>query len=217
MPLGKILFSFDGHITRRTFWAVWSGTVALGLILTSGLSSVVESAYFYDEKTSRFVFGISGYFALASFVLFMAAACWVMLAINAKRWPGVESTSYKALFGFRGRIGREMLWTVFLSIFMLVDFLGTVVHYTPGDKLVSVFSVWVFVAFVIAALWVGIAIQVQRLHDRNNSGLMLLYWLVPIFGMFIVFVHLGCLKGTTGPNEYGDDPLQNPLPAGVDV
>jgi uncharacterized membrane protein YhaH (DUF805 family) len=80
-------------------------------------------------------------------------------------------------------------------------------------------------------LWSGLAVAIKRLHDRNKSGWwLLLFWLVPnllgsvpmsaagtVFGTpvalasFVIwiwgFVEIGCLKGTTGPNDYGPDPL----------
>jgi uncharacterized membrane protein YhaH (DUF805 family) len=79
------------------------------------------------------------------------------------------------------------------------------------------------------------AVSVKRRHDRNNNGydaialiiLSLLYSLggaigfvtaggavQMIFGLVFlvlglwVFINLGFLKGTAGPNEYGADPLQ---------
>jgi uncharacterized membrane protein YhaH (DUF805 family) len=67
-----------------------------------------------------------------------------------------------------------------------------------------------FVVFMIPVSWIGLAIQVKRLHDRGDSGWMILYWFIPLFGALYLLVHLGCIKGTTGPNGYGDDPLQAP-------
>ncbi|MBR1214983.1 DUF805 domain-containing protein [Bradyrhizobium sp. JYMT SZCCT0180] len=84
-------------------------------------------------------------------------------------------------------------------------------------------------------LWVYLATSVKRLHDRNKSGWwMLLFFVMPglysQFGTrledllgdsyFVIplslnafvftvwgFVELYCLKGTTGTNAYGADPL----------
>jgi uncharacterized membrane protein YhaH (DUF805 family) len=84
---------------------------------------------------------------------------------------------------------------------------------------------------IIPALLAGLAIGIKRLHDRNKSGWwLLLFWVVPgllqgggmgmgqesagliatLAGAAISiwgFVEIGCLRGTTGPNGYGPDPL----------
>jgi uncharacterized membrane protein YhaH (DUF805 family) len=53
---------------------------------------------------------------------------------------------------------------------------------------------------------------VKRAHDRDRSGWFLLLWLLPIIGWIWLFVVLGFLRGTDGPNRFGRDPLQQTLP-----
>jgi len=84
---------------------------------------------------------------------------------------------------------------------------------------------------VAVGLWSGLALACKRLHDRNKGAVwLLLFWLTPCVlnpisqsigasgaGVFVAlvgaaiaiwgFVEIGCLKGTTGPNHYGPDPL----------
>jgi uncharacterized membrane protein YhaH (DUF805 family) len=85
------------------------------------------------------------------------------------------------------------------------------------------------------ALWVYLATSVKRLHDRNKSGWWIILffllpglysqfgarledwlgdsWLamLPDTGAFVfsvwAFVEMYCLKGTTGTNRFGADPL----------
>jgi uncharacterized membrane protein YhaH (DUF805 family) len=90
-----------------------------------------------------------------------------------------------------------------------------------------------FIPFVVG-LWSSLAIATKRLHDRNRSGWwLLLFWLAPsvlngigqivasnkvaVIGLIALFsaaiaiwgfVEIACLKGTTGPNDYGPDPLE---------
>ncbi|MBR1249872.1 DUF805 domain-containing protein [Bradyrhizobium sp. AUGA SZCCT0169] len=96
-------------------------------------------------------------------------------------------------------------------------------------------SLLIYVIGTPLFLWVYLATSVKRLHDRNKSGWwMLLFFVMPglysQFGnrleallddsyfaiplslnafVFTVwgFVELYCLKGTTGTNAYGADPL----------
>ncbi|HWX61459.1 DUF805 domain-containing protein [Bradyrhizobium sp.] len=85
-------------------------------------------------------------------------------------------------------------------------------------------------------LWIYLATSIKRLHDRNKSA----WWMIPFFvipGLFDQFddrlpnsypvlalslaaatlwlwglVEMGFLKGTTGPNRYGADPLPRAVP-----
>jgi len=85
----------------------------------------------------------------------------------------------------------------------------------------------VYLALVIVGIFVGI----KRLHDRDKSGWWLLvFYLLPTVLSFVsailsrngigflfalgslaisiwALVELGCLRGTVGPNRYGQDPL----------
>jgi uncharacterized membrane protein YhaH (DUF805 family) len=88
-----------------------------------------------------------------------------------------------------------------------------------------------FGAVYLFLLMVGIFVGIKRLHDRDKSGWwLLLFYLVPMvlswisailsrngigalfaLGSLIVsiwaLVELGFLRGTAGPNRYGEDPL----------
>jgi len=93
------------------------------------------------------------------------------------------------------------------------------------------------VAVIVIASWIsGLAIGVKRLHDRNKSGWwILLFYVAPsvlesaapgsddtpggimqLIGVILWvwgLVELGFLRGTTGPNRFGPDPLQQIAPA----
>lgn len=78
----------------------------------------------------------------------------------------------------------------------------------------SVLVVWlaeteslVAAALVLVFLWPKIAISVKRWHDRNKSGWWVFINLIPIVGPIWALVEQGFLRGTQGPNDYGDDPL----------
>ena len=88
------------------------------------------------------------------------------------------------------------------------------------------------IVLVVVGTWSGVATGIKRLHDREKSGWwILLFWLGPsvlggiqtttsnaavamvmgigsaVLGIWGL-VELGFLRGTTGPNLYGPDPLQ---------
>lgn len=55
----------------------------------------------------------------------------------------------------------------------------------------------------LAALWIGVATQVKRCHDRGFSG----WWMIPMnIVPFWSLISLGVLEGQDGPNQYGPDP-----------
>ena len=58
----------------------------------------------------------------------------------------------------------------------------------------------------IIAIYPSIAVSVKRCHDRDRSGWFLLLGLIPLVNIWVL-VELGFLKGTTGENKYGSDPL----------
>jgi uncharacterized membrane protein YhaH (DUF805 family) len=51
----------------------------------------------------------------------------------------------------------------------------------------------------------GLAVSVRRLHDLDRTGWWLLIILTGI-GLILLLIWF-CLRGTTGPNRYGPDPL----------
>ena len=58
----------------------------------------------------------------------------------------------------------------------------------------------------IPMLWISVAVQCKRWHDRDKSGWWFLINFIPIIGPLWAFIELGCLRGTMGPNLYGADP-----------
>jgi uncharacterized membrane protein YhaH (DUF805 family) len=61
---------------------------------------------------------------------------------------------------------------------------------------------------VLPSLWIGLVVTVRRLHDRNKSGRWVLVNLVPVVGWLWTLIECGILRGTTGPNRFGQDPLR---------
>ena len=99
---------------------------------------------------------------------------------------------------------------------------------------------WLLLApMVVALLWASLSLNARRAHDRGKSAWWLLLYqgapallsalrlavvqggapagpsgLLALIGFCIeigAFVDLGLLKGTAGPNPFGDDPLGPPI------
>lgn len=139
---------------------------------------------------------------------------------------------------FRGRANRQLYWLTALSIvglFFAVAIVSIVLAIVPLLGGLIMIPVWG--ALLVAVVANG----VRRLHDRNRSAWwLLLFYVVPailsiparlaqygpddgfaaaamllaLLGLpFSIWglVELGFLKGTSGPNRFGEDPLRPPL------
>jgi uncharacterized membrane protein YhaH (DUF805 family) len=114
------------------------------------------------------------------------------------------------LFSFDGRLNRLPYWGVVLVMFALgaglnfaVGDLGPGQSVTTGPALVEGLLVLLFV-------WVGLAVQIKRWHDRDKSAWWALLNLVPVIGTLWILIECGFLQGTDGRNRYGPDPLGGP-------
>ncbi len=113
-------------------------------------------------------------------------------------------------FSFQGRIGRSTYWLFyFLPMFVLMivanvldPVLGTV-HMTQSGVPIGIIGS----VFGLFSIWPLLAAGAKRCHDRGRSGWFQLIYLIPLFGGLFMFIYLGFLKGTDGPNRFGPDPL----------
>jgi uncharacterized membrane protein YhaH (DUF805 family) len=99
--------------------------------------------------------------------------------------------------GFSGRAVRSeyWYWTLFVILASLVA--GII------DAVLGLGLVGAIVS--LALLLPGIAVSARRLHDLDRTA----WWLLIAFtgiGLILLLVW-DCMKGTTGPNRFGADPL----------
>ena len=119
------------------------------------------------------------------------------------------------LFSFQGRINRAKFWLVHVAMWVVVAIVFSVIlgsaamSSDPQAALQSVGAVGGLILLVvyILALWIGLAIAAKRWHDRNKSAWWILIVFVPLVGGLWYLIECGFLKGTTGANRYGSDPL----------
>ena len=119
------------------------------------------------------------------------------------------------LFSFQGRINRAKFWLVHVVMWVVVlvvfgAILGSAAMSSdPQAALQSVGVVGglILVVVYILALWIGLAVAAKRWHDRNKSAWWILIVFVPAVGGLWYLIECGFLKGTTGPNKFGSDPL----------
>jgi uncharacterized membrane protein YhaH (DUF805 family) len=143
-----------------------------------------------------------------------------------------------AYLSFNGRANRQPYWVRGLLL-VVVGIIAMMLTLGMSDivPILGILAIPVMLVFMIAVL----ANSARRLHDRNKSAWWLLLFiglptilsipgdiakasgdqggimlgaLCALLGLpFSLwgFVELGCLRGTTGSNRYGDDPLTSPV------
>jgi len=104
------------------------------------------------------------------------------------------------LFSFRGRVPRKVFWLYgvlgpLLVSVMLEMLLGIVgLSERRAEALTTVLLVWPCAA-----------VSVKRWHDRDKSGWWALVYLIPLIGLLWTLIANGLLRGTIGPNRFGED------------
>ena len=62
------------------------------------------------------------------------------------------------------------------------------------------------VVWLAAYIWSGICLNAKRWHDTDKSGWWQLIAAVPLIGIWAL-IENGFLRGTSGQNRFGPDPL----------
>ena len=98
------------------------------------------------------------------------------------------------LLTYEGRFSRSQYWAYVLVYVGVAIVLGLI-----SDTLLAIYS--------LAALYPSICVSIKRWHDRDKSGWWVLIGLIPLIGAIWSLIECGCLKGSDGPNRFGEDPL----------
>jgi uncharacterized membrane protein YhaH (DUF805 family) len=106
------------------------------------------------------------------------------------------------LFSFEGRIPRRTFWGVLIGGNLLTSAVTYVLELSFDERTAAIASV----ALALPFIWVSFAIYAKRWHDRDKSGWWFFIILVPIIGVLWMLISCGFLRGTYGPNKYGEDP-----------
>jgi uncharacterized membrane protein YhaH (DUF805 family) len=113
----------------------------------------------------------------------------------------------EVLFSFKGRISRSDYWLRGFLILLPIGIFNNILMYgvrSPGARALAMI-------IGLACTWPSLALLSKRLHDRNRRALWLLTLLIPfadiVFAVWIL-VEVWFLKGTDGPNRFGEDPLR---------
>jgi uncharacterized membrane protein YhaH (DUF805 family) len=111
------------------------------------------------------------------------------------------------LFQFDGRINRAKFWWGVGGLIVGYIILGVVYGLVDSGAIQGLLAL-VYLAFI----WPSLAISIKRWHDRDKSGWWVLIGFIPIIGPIWALIETGFLEGTSGPNQYGPDPLHPDMP-----
>ncbi len=103
---------------------------------------------------------------------------------------------------FSGRAARSEYWYWTLFV-VLITAAGAIIDHAIFEDPTAT---GLFEPLISLALFLpGLAISARRLHDLDRTAWWLLIVLT-VIGIILLIVW-DCMKGTTGPNRFGPDPL----------
>lgn len=123
----------------------------------------------------------------------------------------IEKFDLKEWLSFDGRIGRQTWWLRYVCVFIAISIVVNIIAAIDPTGIIGL----ILSLASLVMIWPGLAGYSKRLHDRDMSLWWVLIAFVPVVGGIALLVICGFLKGTTGPNRFGPDPLGgSPVPGG---
>ncbi|HLY77843.1 MAG TPA: DUF805 domain-containing protein [Caulobacteraceae bacterium] len=143
------------------------------------------------------------------------------------------------LFSFNGRIRRTNYWlgaigagfavsAVFWILFFILGGAGALAAGAVNGNGNTVNSAGaaagagvgivlfiLFLAYFVLMMWISLALQIKRWHDRDKSGVWVFINFIPLVGGIWALIECGFMDGTMGPNKYGPSPKGVTGPAPV--
>lgn len=119
-----------------------------------------------------------------------------------------EAVFKELFFTSKGRLNRKsyIYRSIFLSL-VLGIIQGILELATAAiEALELLFAVMILVLCIFGFV-AGIMMLARRLHDLDKSGWWMLLLCVPLVNI-LFYIYILFFKGTEGPNQYGEDPLQ---------
>ena len=138
-------------------------------------------------------------------------------------------------FSFQGRANRQRFWLTAIAIVVIYFVTVLVLAVLSRIPVIGILAAVLLIGVILGMLVAALANSARRLHDRAKSAWWLLLFqgvpavlgvvgalasmggagaaggAVSVLGFPITIwalVELGCLRGTDGPNRFGDDPLK---------
>jgi len=118
----------------------------------------------------------------------------------------------------KGRIGRltfflKGMLPVWGLLLLCIFIFSTIIPSLDTSRLSDTAAMLFYIGMIILLVgmlllyWVLLMLIVKRFHDHGRSGWNILQWLIPLVGQFIYiwnWIELFFVKGSSGPNKFGD-------------
>jgi uncharacterized membrane protein YhaH (DUF805 family) len=197
-----LVYSTKDMVGRN--WLLASVILALISRPAFQVLSLLTLHYFDQREFIRSWYGplnMLPLFGTACFGFFLFAN-WSKARMKLEMW--------NLLFSFSGRIPRSAFWISGCILFPLGVLLQVGLFSSKLDGVART-TIWAVCAvWSVIATWISLAIYAKRWHDLSKSGWMSLILLIPVVGVVWQVGNTGFVRGTIGPNKYGDDPLDIP-------
>jgi uncharacterized membrane protein YhaH (DUF805 family) len=135
---------------------------------------------------------------------------WMLLPLQ--RYADFDGRSCRAEYWMFALLQLLIAIACFLIYFVLAGV--SPASQTEMSSLGTGLLIFFVLAYLVVFFIPGIAVTIRRWHDLDQSGWFLLLFAVlgaiPILGAIASLGNLiwFCMPGTSGPNKYGDDPLE---------
>ncbi|MCT4594041.1 MAG: DUF805 domain-containing protein [Anaeromicrobium sp.] len=105
-------------------------------------------------------------------------------------------------FSYDGRINRAK----FFGYNILLSAVSGIISFIINSLIQNSVGLMLSGIVGVASLYPMACLYIKRSHDLNKSGSFILLCLIPLVNLYPSIV-LTFVKGTDGPNQYGEDPL----------
>ncbi|WP_140984094.1 DUF805 domain-containing protein [Asticcacaulis tiandongensis] len=115
-------------------------------------------------------------------------------------------SAFNNYVNFKGRATRSEYWwfMLFQILVLAIPYLLLIGEASRGQAGIGTALYWLI---ALGLFLPGLGLSFRRLHDTNRSAWWLLIGLIPLIGGILLLVWT-ILKGTDGPNKYGEDKLR---------
>ena len=124
-------------------------------------------------------------------------------AASAQQEVEPPMTISRALFSYQGRLCRSDYWLKAALPMLPFGILNNVLAFGVNED----WARSLVIVIGLVSLWPASAVVAKRLHDCDKSGWFGLVFLIPFVGPIVILVYVIFLRGTSGPNRFGPDPL----------
>ena len=116
-----------------------------------------------------------------------------------------NQTLKEKYLSFEGRLNRKrfILRQLMLWLLALIIVLPVAIILSPWSESFRYFSTFINIIFIAPLA----SLTIRRLHDLNKPAWWIISMFIPFLNIFPC-IYVTFVKGTTGSNKYGQDPLE---------